>query len=358
MSSDEFDNDDNLLGLVDGSVVDLQTGKNVMPKREQYIMLRTGVNVEQGEAVELMRFLRSTFDEEMIEYIQYLCGYALTGNVDQQRLYMHFGRGQNGKSVMAGVMEGIMGSYHAIANPSLIEEQKMEQHSQSLEVLKRKRLVVVNEVSKNMVMNERKAKSLSGGDSITSRAMFGTDGSWTPNFKLWMIGNTPPTVKEGGVAMRRRTQMIEYKRVVADGDVDRGLKDKLVNGRTLAWMIEGAIKYSMLFGGDIPVPSIVVKDSKDYLDGEDMLTQFIEEVFDKNKVRGGNVSLKHAHEVYCDWVIEQGFKGGGVLPRFKKELKQHGLRVYRADGVDKLDGYALKSVWAQPVGARLINLAK
>jgi putative DNA primase/helicase len=85
-------------------------------------------------------------DDEMVAYLQRVCGYMLTGNVEEHALFFGFGSGANGKSTFSNVLLGILGTgptgYAAVAPISTFTASVTEQHPTDLAMLRGARLVV------------------------------------------------------------------------------------------------------------------------------------------------------------------------------------------------------------------------
>ena len=62
-------------------------------------------------------FFSSIFndDQELIEYVQRLLGYAITGHTSEQNWCIFTGEGSNGKSLLMSIIEKLMGKYYVTA---------------------------------------------------------------------------------------------------------------------------------------------------------------------------------------------------------------------------------------------------
>jgi putative DNA primase/helicase len=54
-------------------------------------------------------------NQSLIDYLQRVCGYCLTGLIKEQVLFFLYGTGANGKGVFINTLRGIMGTYHTTA---------------------------------------------------------------------------------------------------------------------------------------------------------------------------------------------------------------------------------------------------
>jgi putative DNA primase/helicase len=106
---DQWDADSYVLTTTAG-LVDLKNGRSRPHRREDYATKITAA--APGEACpNLMEFLQTIFagDQELIDYIQKVFGYALTGDTREHALFFFHGTGANGKSVLVSTIAGILG---------------------------------------------------------------------------------------------------------------------------------------------------------------------------------------------------------------------------------------------------------
>src|SRR5262249_38238112 len=121
-----------------------------------------------------LRFLGDVFsmNQEVIDFLQRLLGYCLTGDVREQILPIFWGEGSNGKSTLCGAIEYVMGDdYFGTPPETLFVESQQRQHPAEFMTLQGKRLMVLQETSHGERLNESRIKHLTGGDKIQGRGM-------------------------------------------------------------------------------------------------------------------------------------------------------------------------------------------
>ncbi len=138
-----------------------------------------------------MHFLGQTTqgNNELISYLQRLCGYALTGLTTEQMLAFIWGPGGNGKGVFLNTIINILGDYAKLAGSEVFMASRMERHPTELAGLQGGRLVVGSEVEENSRWNESRIKSLTGGDPISARYMRQDFFTFIPQFTLVISWN-------------------------------------------------------------------------------------------------------------------------------------------------------------------------
>ncbi|QNS09205.1 DNA primase family protein [Streptomyces xanthii] len=268
-----------------GGIVDLRTGVVRTPDPDHDFHSRSTQVAPASVPTPLWdRFLGDTFGDdaegrEMIDFLQLMLGYSVTGDVGGQVLPFLFGAGKNGKSVLLDVVMKLMGDYADAAPPGFLMSRPYDGHPTDLAELHGRRIVVCHEIKPGDRFDEARVKLLTGGDRIKARRMRQDFFSFQPTHKLWLVGNHRPEVGTGGFAFWRRMRLIPFERVVSDERRIDNLADILVTEEgpgILGWLIDGARRY---LGGekDLTGPERVRIATTAYADTEDHTGRFLSE---------------------------------------------------------------------------------
>lgn len=304
-SPDKFDADRMLLGTP-GGTVELRTGKMREPRREDMITQITSVTPSSDTPVLWLAFLFQIFDGniELIEFMQRLAGYALTGHVSEHKLFFFHGSGRNGKSVFINVLLKIMGPYARRMPSSAILSSKHEQHPTDIAGLLGKRLVVGSELPRGATWNEARIKEMTGGDRLTARFMRQDFFDFDPVFTLIIVGNNRPSLQGVDEAMRARMVLVPFNVTIAEDKQDKNLEEKLIaqeGPQILQWAIDGAVSWAQ---NDLAIPHTVRTASSDYLDDEDLFAQFLAS---ETSIAVGKFTPTSAIKArYQEWSEKQG----------------------------------------------------
>lgn len=116
---------------VDNGIVNLKTGKLQPHDRDLSLTKITNIEFdENAKCPEWLNFLDQIFqgDKELIEYMQRLIGYSLTGEITEQIMVFFIGGGSNGKSTFVNTIKDLMGEYGKQAkSDTFIKKKKLEQ---------------------------------------------------------------------------------------------------------------------------------------------------------------------------------------------------------------------------------------
>jgi putative DNA primase/helicase len=215
-------------------------------------------------------------NKELVDYLQRVCGYCMTGHIKEHALFFLYGTGANGKSVFINTLRGIFGSYHATAPIETFTATGIASHPTDLAGLMGARLVTAIETEEGRAWAESKLKTITGGDQISARFMRQNFFSFTPQFKLMIAGNHKPRLRSVDEAMRRRFHLIPFAVTIPPEQRDKDLAEKLKAEwpAILRWMADGCLEWQRI--GLCP-PQAVVDATNEYLQTEDSIGIWIEE---------------------------------------------------------------------------------
>src|SRR5262249_42619623 len=148
--------------------LDLRTGQLRPHRREDLLTKLAAVPFDpDAPCPQWLRFLDRIMDgnKDLINYLQRVIGYSLTGNVREQCLFFFYGRGANGKSTFLNALREILGDYAAQAVPELLLAKSHEAHPAERADLFGRRFVATIETDEGKRMAEALMKQLTGGDA-------------------------------------------------------------------------------------------------------------------------------------------------------------------------------------------------
>ncbi len=335
---DEFNSNPHLLGTPDGTI-DLEGGCVYVPDQSDLISKSTHVRLVDDNPKLWLKFLDTTFSSNMdtIFFMQTLCGYALTGDANEGKLFFFYGTGANGKSVFLEAIFKIMGDYASKAPATLLLEQRNSEHPTAMAGLQGARLVVGSELPSGSVWNDQMIKDLTGGDTVTARYMRGDFFEFKPQFTLIIAGNHQPRLRNVDESIVRRMVMIPFSNTVPKEERDVHLVDKLKaeSGAILNWMVQGAERY--LTEG-LHVPASIQACSDEYIKSEDVIGEFIESCLTKGDSR---CLLSVVFNSYKEWLNNQGYDYVMTQRQLKKEFKDRDIKFIRSNNKDYMVGYNL-----------------
>lgn len=338
--AEEWDREPFLLNTP-GGVVDLRTGKMRARNRDDYLTQVTQASPDPAmRCPNWLRFIGEVFahDRDMIEFIQRMGGYILTGDRREQLLFFAHGSGANGKSTMLDLWHWLMGSYALKLPTTALMLSRVERHPTELAQLRGKRLAMSSELEEGSFWAESRIKDLTGDETLTARFMRQDDFTFVQTQKHLIAGNHKPRLKGGDPAIARRMVLIPFKEVFAGHRKDKALPEKLraEAPAVLAWLIEGARKW---YADGLAIPSKVHDASRDYLAEHDDAAMWIEECCDT----GPNLT-DSASELYASfrlWKRERGEAEPSMTVWGQRMALVDGIKKRRSGGI-KYDGIRLR----------------
>jgi putative DNA primase/helicase len=329
----QWDADPWLLGTP-GGTVDLRTGELMPAQQSDYITKLTSVT-PAGEPPEQscplwLKFLQRVTggNVELQNFLQRVCGYALTGLTTEDSLFFLYGLGANGKSVFLRAVSSVLGDYHKTASMDMFTVTMGERHPTDLAMLRGARLVTAIETEEGKRWDESKLKAMTGGDPIAARFMRQDFFEYVPQFKLMIAGNHKPVFRNVDEAIRRRVKLAPFTVTIPEAERDKKLSKKLQPEwpGILRWMIDGCLAWQR----DGLKPPNIVKDATDsYLTGQDDLQRFIDDAC--VELENEYDTSAHLWDGWTDWA-EDNREFVGSQKRFSQGLEDKG---YTPDRIGK-----------------------
>ncbi len=278
VTSEAWDADPWLLGT-SGGVVDLRTGE-LRPARPADMMTRVCATAPALDGAappdRWLTFLDEATgkDDALIRFLQRWCGYCLTGDTREHALLFGYGPGGNGKSVFLNTLAGIMSDYATTAAMDTFTASQGDKHPTDLAMLRGARLVTATETEEGRAWAEARIKQMTGGDPITARFMRQDFFTFRPQFKLTIVGNHKPVLRNVDDAARRRFNIVPF--ILKPAEPDRELERKLEAEwpGILAWMIEGCLAWQR---EGLSRPNVVLEATDEYFKAQDHFGRWLDE---------------------------------------------------------------------------------
>ena len=328
---DQWDTDPFLLGTPAGTV-DLRTGELRPARRADFITRCTAVAPAPVGAVAPIwqAFLDRIFrhDPELAPFMQRAIGYSLCGQVSAHVLLFCWGQGGNGKGALLNTVSRMLGDYAAVAPSDLLLASQSDRHPCDMAMLRGARMVTAQELAPGRAWDEPKLKNLTGGDPITARFMRQDFFTYEPQFTLLVAGNHKPSFKGVDEAIRRRVLLVPFLQVIPEAERDEHLPEKLKAEwpATLRWAIDGCLAWQR---EGLAPPESARAATKDYLDAEDLLGQWLEErCIVSPKV--GWTALKNLYDNWRSWAEPRGLHPG-ASQTLGKRLDERGFTRHRTN---------------------------
>ncbi len=325
-TSKVWDQDTFLLGTPAGTV-DLRTGELRPSIPSEFITRLTSVApANVAECPVWNQFLDDVTggDGDLPAFLQAYAGYALTGDTREHSLMFICGPGGNGKSVYLNSLTKILGDYSTTAAMETFISSPRERHSTELAMLNGARLVTASETEEGQAWAESRIKQLTGGDKITARYMRQDNFTFQPQFKLVVVGNHKPVLRNVDAAMARRINIVpfEHQPQVIDRDLEAKLQAEYPG--ILRWMIDGCLAWQR---GEMSRPTIVSEATEGYFSEQDTVQQWMEECCDAGEAH----YIDTVQSLFLSWVVFAEARGEQkhTSKWLSNVLTRHGCRTLK-----------------------------
>lgn len=334
MRGDEWDTDPEMMAFRNG-VLNLRTGEFGPGKPSDLISRTTACDYRRDADPWLFYdFVLGIMggDVDLAKYVVQVLGYSLIGWQREQKFWMLVGPGQNGKGVLTRTTSKALGTYASEPPDTLYMRTKAgsassEKARPELLKLNGVRLTVMSEPQGGH-FNEEMLKAHSGNDKIEARDLYAGARAivaFYPTHTIIFLTNNPPRTEDVGPSMRRRARIIRFDQDYTDPKRnDPNVEDRLQEPAAMEGMMllltDAARSY---FEQGLVEPERVTAWSNEYIDENDPLAQFVEQVCRIGPKEQGSAALLWA--AYQDWAsrndVEPGSQMGFGLALSRKYKK-------------------------------------
>lgn len=261
-------------------------------------------------------------DPQMRAYVQRALGYSMLGRSSGRAIFLIYGPSGTGKSTLLNTIQAVMGDYGATAASGTFRPTFTNGPTPDLHALRGRRLITTSETSETATFDEDLLKRLSGGDSISSRPLYGEPVEWKPECTLWLATNNPPKFNSDDNAIWKRAKLIPFTTVFhGEGEVEDYAQTLLLEAAgILNWLLAGLQDY---LAHGLQEPAQIEELAQEQRRESDSVARFL-----RDEEESGTVVLG-PHEVvacqvllarYQEWAKQTGERGALGPRRFNLRL--------------------------------------
>lgn len=173
-------------------------------------------------------------DEDSIRCFNEFAGLTFVNNMSFQKMLFLLGEGANGKSTLAQLLE-------KIHHPKFVTNQSVSSldDDRVMYSMKGKLLNISSEQSVIKNISEKNLKQLTGGDSVSVRALYKESIVMRPTVRFLCLANSLPGTSDVGVSFRRRIMILKCPNVIPEGERNPELINEILEekeGIFAKWM--------------------------------------------------------------------------------------------------------------------------
>jgi P4 family phage/plasmid primase-like protien len=287
---------------------------------QDYITKTTGIPYiafnpdKTGEiANEIMIFMEQLFPQpELCRYMWDHLASCLIGVKKEHAFNIYRGSGSNGKSILTDLMTQSLGEYKGTVPITLVTDKRSSIGGATPEVMQLKgvRYAVMQEPSKDAIINEGIMKELTGGDPLLGRALYCDSEIFIPQFSLVVCTNALFEIKSNDDGTWRRMKLVDFlAKFISEGEThtddtkyvfpkDKSLKEKLPKWAPI--FISMLVKRACETEGEVKDCPEVVAASNKYRQSQDAISGFITDKIIKVDNSHG-VTQTSLNNVFKEW---------------------------------------------------------
>ena len=340
---DDLDRDIYLLNCENGTI-DLKTGKLRPHDPKDLITKICNTRYDENCPIPMWTQLLEKVtngDKNGMQYIQRVLGYALSGDISEQAMFILYGTGSNGKSTLLNTFSELLGEYAAGTSSDTFMQKKNDAVNNDIARLKGARFVTAIEMEENKRLSEPLIKSVTGGDKLVTRFLYGEYFEYIPQFKVFLAVNHKPIIRDTTNSIWRRLFLIPFTNTFTEKERDKTFATKLVKTELpgiLAWAVQGFLMWDR---AGLKPPEYVKTAGEQYREEMDSFATFFSECCIESEK--GRVSNKMLRAKYDEWCKENGEFALSQRP-FSQKLIERGFQKRNSGATGGMEwyGFALR----------------
>ena len=338
----DVDQEPFLLNVLNGTI-DLRTGTLHPSMKDKYITKCAMVTYDRSAPCTtwinfLLRIMNG--NAQLIYFLQKAVGWALTGDMSEQVMFILYGSGANGKSTFLNAIMDILGEYAMSTQTETFMRKNGNVMSNDIARLRGARFVTTVEAEEGRRLSEPLIKQVTGQDVLTARFLYGEYFDFLPTFKIFMATNHKPVIKGNDLGIWRRIKLIPFMVTIPYGERDPDLTKKLQAEKSgiLNWMIDGCLMWQRERLGE---PEEVKLATEEYQEEMDLIGSFLTECCVLDKSGYLRVSSSDLYRVYLAW-CEKNSERPYAQRIFAMHLQNKGIQKERTKKARGWVGVALR----------------
>jgi P4 family phage/plasmid primase-like protien len=318
---------------------------------QDYVTKTTGVpynpySYEDTKEIsnEITTFMEQLFPEpDLCKYMWDHLASCLIGIKKEHAFNIYRGSGSNGKSILTDLMSQALGEYKGTVPITLVTDKRSSIGGATPEVMQLKgvRYAVMQEPSKDAVINEGIMKELTGGDPLLGRALYSDSEIFIPQFSLVVCTNALFEIKSNDDGTWRRMKLVDFlSKFISEGEThtddtphvfpkDKTLKEKLPKWASI--FISMLVKRACETEGEVKDCSEVVAASNRYRQSQDSIAGFIADKIVKDV--NGSIGKRELNDQFKEWFqMNLGNRRQPKLTEIEEiMIKKFGNRNYKTN---------------------------
>ena len=316
---DSFNTNKELLNL-SNCVYSLKTGEISNHTSEHLFTWALDVDFDsKANCPQFDAFMNQILTKPAQQLLMQLIACSLVGDATKEQKFVFLtGEGQNGKGTFVRVMQAILGSLCAEADPSSFMRKAGAHIPNDLARLAGKRLVFTSETNSGDIMASDLMKRMTGGDKLLARFLHKEFFEFTAEFIPFIITNYLPVIDGSDFAMKRRILIIPFDVIIPQEQRINGFEEILLQERSGIFnrIMNSVADYRQ---NGLVVPDEIQKRIDKYVDSSNLFKRFFDENLEQ--AEGHKISARDMFYRYEKWCRDLNVKAMSE-PQFKSNFER------------------------------------
>lgn len=310
---DKLDKNKAFVGFTNG-IFDLQTKSLKQGYPNDFVSKCVGYEyntyIDDTILDEVSTFFRQVYPiQEERNYALQQYAQCIGGYLNNSIVHLHSGEGSNGKSMIALLMQEVLGDYACKMDSKMlcIGNKDASAPDPTKLMLRSMRYCYLSEPPAGSQLNSSLVKDITGGECLQARALFSnTIVSFYPQLKLHIFVNDGQGFQFDGSdgGLQRRLRVMNYKSIFADSGINESLnifkKDEYLSSKFSKWKhtFMQLLLNKYIHEYQYKCPEIILQDSKHFISSQDDVLNFINDNLVITNDKNDTASYKELRDAY------------------------------------------------------------
>ncbi|APR03798.1 phage/plasmid primase, P4 family [Thauera chlorobenzoica] len=298
----------------------------------------------QAQCPRFAQFLQEIFEgdhdaREKARCVLEAIGYTLLTTCRFEKFFLLIGSGANGKSVLLGVLEALIGPRYVCAvQPSQFDNRFQRAH------LHGRLANIVTEIAEGAEIADAQLKALVSGELTTAEHKMKPPFDFRPFATCWFGTNHMPHTRDFSDALFRRAIVLTFNRKFYGKDRDPHLKDKLLAELPGILAVSLRAIAGVMQRGEFTIPASSMEAAREWRTEADQVAQFVEEACVVGA--GLKVPSSEVYSAYQAWALSSGIRRTLNRKNFTQRLERLGMQAGRTGAMRIIHGVAVRAMEA------------
>lgn len=287
------------------------------------------------------RIFRDNDDrDEMIRHLYEIMGYIIQPTRNYAAWVMFYGKGSNGKSFVAAVLQAVLGRHSWVAK-QLANFGNGNNHAEA--GLVGKLLMIDDDFDKGALLPDGQLKKMSEAKAMTANPKGAAEFNFICRTTPLVLCNQWPKTRDISYGLERRAQVFDFNTTITDDEKDLGLLERVIRNELsgiLNHLVDGWLRLQAR--GRFQEPASCLRAKSIWLSKRNSLAIFVSDCLEITGNENDKVAGTDIWQCFQNWLAGDGTSRYGRNSLYEELAAMSGVSTYKPANVLTFRGLRIK----------------